>query len=250
MATTTMKEVIELIRLHQCKYFSIRRPEKKTILDKRTGVERSIDSYNFVFKSDVNRPLEDNIADFEKTMNLLHSGRFLCVSGDTSSAARGCFEWEFIVNTPGVGNLPDREQQAAQTMPMYPQVAGYIPKEELDSKLDMLEKKLMIDFERKQFEQDKKALDEERREFDRRQSNVFDVAIAKLGDVLDPYLNRKPLAQVAGVDEMSDEQFNAALTSLLERWEAADADWFVLLQKIVALAERKDKNYNLAKSFL
>ena len=161
------------------------------------------------------------------------------------------------------GRSEKPKPQEAATPQYVSGVAGYIPLDEFERRIDFIKKEIKLEYREQEIEKKQQTLNEELRDFDSRQNDTIGMIVQKVGEIL-PYFFPKPasptqLAQVAGVENIPDDKLpdleitddtEARASELLNRWMAADPDWLRLLETIVVLAESKDSKYTMAKSFL
>lgn len=133
-----------------------------------------------------------------------------------------------------------------------------------------------LNIERKELEQLKKSLQDERKEFERKQDGVigalvhyFTPVVQQLAGKLAPTLQKGTV--LAGLDAnedievakikaqeqneeaenpFTDEEAEEMLSLMIQFQKAEPDNWLILLRKMVQLAKENDKTYQMAKSVL
>ena len=205
----------------------------------------------------------DNKLAMTKTVLSRQNGRFYAYGWQGQKRSGGiceevCFNGVFNNGINGIG-ATWAQPQPAQTP--------------VDEKAieERLRKQIMAEIDRKQYEKDRKALDDDKREFEKEKAGVWGLAINYLKPLVDvttaarnggvmPRVAGLPSAAEPGTDEpqtqepeesddFTDEEAQE-LKDLIVRFKTVEPKYLQLLRTVVEMAESGDTQYSFARKFL
>ena len=198
---------------------------------------------SYVFKSDDDKDIETNIEDLRARMSVCYGEYFVLQGKRNKNANREVFTFEFSnregatpqyvagVGGANVGYTEDFVQQKIDV------AIGKVKYEIMEADLKKREQEFLA----------------EKREFDRRKEDAIEIGLQHLGKHLPTMFGKgnirpHPAAQpqhysnVAGTEVpteikiLENDELEEKTRDLLQRWSEADADWLILLEKIVDFA--------------
>lgn len=224
-------------------------------------VKGTKDSTNTIYPYNDEISLDDNIEAARKAMSTEIGNQYTILTYKANAArstSQKTFSMQDNAEQYGIGGFPAQQ----------PAVAAAASEESIQRMIDAAVSSVRNEYDRKEIERMRHDLDEERREFQRKEESFIGVLVNKFAPVIDRYVDhisggRRGGLAVAGIesDETGDDDMmnvteadidaaDEALEDLLTRWANADEDWRVLLEKVVALAESKAPMYTMAKQML
>ncbi len=151
---------------------------------------------------------------------------------------------------------------------------------------DRIRKELQMDFDRREYERQRKELDEERALFNEQKNGVLGAVVGYLAPYLPAINKAMSMRQVAGLDANEDieaarinpvtpehdttdtrtiheesqegdagddvftDEESEQLFALMARFKAVEPDYLRLIESVVKMAESGDATYTMAKGFL
>lgn len=219
-----------------------------SIIEWKLANSRDKQANNYVFKSNEDAPFDSEITRMREVL-ALSENQVLYVQG--------------IAKKGNTGGFSDTWQNINKTNSQLQNVSG-LNNPSMDQ--DLFEKKIQaaleknnLDWERKQFERERKEFKDEKREYDSEKSGIVGLLVEKAAPFLGSFMQKmKP--QMAGLEDqnfqaepirvrensdvvtdvVTDEEFtdeeSERLLSLISDWKSKDADYIILLEKIVDFA--------------
>ena len=175
------------------------------------------------------------------------------------------------VDLSGAGQQQSMMQQMVTQMPAAG--VGTVDEAALTAKI---RKEILTEMKAEKLEADRKALDAERREFQREKNSAIGLLVGYLKPVFDAKVaglipGQQPMRNVAGVDsdedveasrivapkqeaEVVEEDFSdeeaQKLNDLMVRFKKVEPQYLELIEAVVAMAESGDSTYTMAKGVL
>ena len=261
---TTYENIPELIKLNGIINWKIRKSKS--------------DINSILFCSDKDKSIDANIEDMNKIF-LVDFGNFYILDGTRSeakNASTGRFYYEFT-------NLkPSDASTSAATPPQTTYVGAPnngISEEELDRRIALATREIESKYKEKSLAEQKKDLDEERREFYRDRDSALNVILTKIGAILPTILGgtqqATPAIAVQGISGTPEEERDVVIEphegaeeedrediresndvvedkyiDVIRRWLEKDPEAGEILVKLVDIAYNNESLYNMAKNFL
>ena len=260
---TTYESIPELIKLNGIINWKIRKSKS--------------DINSILFCSDKDKSIDANIEDMNKIF-LVDFGNFYILDGTRSeakNASTGRFYYEFT-------NLKPSDASTSAATPLQTTYVGApnngISQEELDRRIELATREIESKYKEKSLAEQKKDLDEERREFYRDRDSALNVILTKIGAILPTILGgtqqAAPAIAVQGIAGTPEEEKNIVIEpqdnqermaedgdgSIVEvddryidavrRWIEKDSEAGEILVKLVDIAYNNESLYNMAKNFL
>ena len=260
---TTYESIPELIKLNGIINWKIRKSKS--------------DINSILFCSDKDKSIDANIEDMNKIF-LVDFGNFYILDGTRSeakNASTGRFYYEFT-------NIKPSDASTSAAIPPQTTYVGApnngISEEELDRRIALATREIESKYKEKSLAEQKKDLDEERKEFYRDRDSALNVILTKIGAILPSILGgtqqAAPAIAVQGIAGTPEEEKNIVIepqetqermaedgdSSIVEvddryidavrRWIEKDPEAGEILIKLVDIAYNNESLYNMAKNFL
>ncbi|MDR1544468.1 MAG: hypothetical protein LBS50_08705 [Prevotellaceae bacterium] len=245
---TVWEEIPNLIRLNKFETFNVS--------------TSSAGGKDFVFVYDDTKDVEENIQDLDMVMSALTGRAFYLFGKKKENANRQIFCFKFSkdgindakvagVHGANIGYTDDFVQK------MIAVEIGKVKSEMQEEILRRREQEL-----KEKFDKQEREIKEERKELDKRKGDGIEMFLQSLGkaypqvkrfisgDKSDKVAGTAELyAKVAGTEEiqekaveveiLEDNELETRINDLLQRWNAAEPDWLMIMEKIVQICEDK-----------
>lgn len=137
-----------------------------------------------------------------------------------------------------------------------------------DKFAERIRKECMLEFENKQYQEEKRLFKQEKEAFEQEKSSAIGLMVHYLSPVLSALgskrvagvdasapVHAEPVQQIYTeetevVDDLFTEEESDQLFELIARFKAVEPQYMQLLENVVAMAEKHDAMYDMAKGFL
>jgi len=195
---------------------------------------------SYVFKSDDEKDIEANIEDLRARMSYCYGDYFILQGKKGKNNNREIFVFEFS----------NREGATPQYVAGIGGANVGYTEDFVQQKIDVAIGKVKYELAEENLKKREQTFLEEKREFDKRKNDAVEIALQRVGEYFPKVLGKgttrpHPATQpqhysnVAGIEVpteiqiLENEELETKVADLLQRWSEADADWLILLEKIV-----------------